>query len=141
MKILSLKYTILHSNAIPSIHSSQDHSTGKNVVLVYLDHHLTTIHCPTYCITDFIQPTIFAVISYFEHIKQKIKDPIFALQFWAHLSYFAVVTSKHLREWLFHSRTGVGVGVGNSSGVGGGVGMGVGANNLSGVDSGVGVIF
>jgi hypothetical protein len=36
---------------------------------------------------------------------------------------------KHLREWLFHSGTGVGVGVRNSSGVG------VGANNLSGVDS------
>jgi hypothetical protein len=45
------------------------------------------------------------------------------------------VSGKHLREWLFHSRTGVGVR--NSSGVGVVVGMGVGANNLSGVDLGV----
>jgi hypothetical protein len=37
--------------------------------------------------------------------------------------------TKDLREWLFHSRRGVGVGVRNSSGVG--VGTGVGANNLS----------
>jgi hypothetical protein len=42
------------------------------------------------------------------------------------------VDTKHLREWLFHSRTGVGVGVRNSSRVG--VGTGVGPNNLSGVD-------
>jgi hypothetical protein len=42
---------------------------------------------------------------------------------------------KHLREWLFHSQTGVGVGVRNSLGVV--VGTGVGANNLLGVDSGV----
>jgi hypothetical protein len=46
-----------------------------------------------------------------------------------------LVGIKHLREWLFHSQTGVEVGVRNSSGVG--VGMGVGANNLSGVDLGV----
>jgi hypothetical protein len=46
-------------------------------------------------------------------------------------------SDKHLREWLFHSRLGVGVGVTNYSGVGVGVGMGVGADNLSGVDSGV----
>jgi hypothetical protein len=37
----------------------------------------------------------------------------------------------HLREWLFHSRTGVGVR--NYLGVG----TGVGANNLLRVDSGV----
>jgi hypothetical protein len=63
--------------------------------------------------------------------------------------------TKHLRECLFHSRTGggvgvrnylgvgvgvgtgVGVGVRNSSGVGVRVGTGVGANNLLGVDLGV----
>jgi hypothetical protein len=45
------------------------------------------------------------------------------------------VRIKHLREWLFHSRLGVGVRVKNSLGVG--VGTGVGANNLLGVDSGV----
>jgi hypothetical protein len=44
-------------------------------------------------------------------------------------------SSNHLREWLFHSRTGVGVR--NSLGVGVGVGTGVGANNLFGVDLGV----
>jgi hypothetical protein len=43
----------------------------------------------------------------------------------------------HLREWLFHSLTGVGVGVRNTLGVGVGVGTGVGVNNLLGVDSGV----
>jgi hypothetical protein len=44
---------------------------------------------------------------------------------------------QHLREWLFHSRSGVGVGVTNYSGVGVGVGVGagLGANNLSEVDS------
>jgi hypothetical protein len=41
--------------------------------------------------------------------------------------------SNHLREWLFHSRTGVGVR--NSSGVG--VWKEVGENNLSRVDLGV----
>jgi hypothetical protein len=41
--------------------------------------------------------------------------------------------NKHLREWLFHSRTGVRVK--KSSGVG--VRTGMGANNLLGVDSGV----
>jgi hypothetical protein len=45
------------------------------------------------------------------------------------------IYTKYLREWFFHSRTGVGVGVRNSSGVG--VGTGVGANNISGVDLGV----
>jgi hypothetical protein len=35
--------------------------------------------------------------------------------------------AKHLREWLFHSRSGVGVGVSNYSGVGSVVGTGVGA--------------
>jgi hypothetical protein len=43
--------------------------------------------------------------------------------------------NQHLREWLFHSRTGVGVGVRNFSGVK--VVTGVGVNNLLGVDSGV----
>jgi hypothetical protein len=38
---------------------------------------------------------------------------------------------------LFHSRTGVGVGVRNSLRMG----MGVGANNLSGVDSGVDIYW
>jgi hypothetical protein len=42
---------------------------------------------------------------------------------------------KHLREWLFHSRLGVGVGVTNYSGVGSGVGTGVGANTFLRVDS------
>jgi hypothetical protein len=45
----------------------------------------------------------------------------------------ALVYLKHLREWLFHSQTGVGVR--NSWGVG--VGTGVGVNNLLGVDLGV----
>jgi hypothetical protein len=49
------------------------------------------------------------------------------------------VAIKDLLEWLFHSKTGVGVGVRNSSGVG--VGTGVGLNNLSGVDSGVNFYF
>jgi hypothetical protein len=53
-------------------------------------------------------------------------------------TYFQFVSpwANHLREWLFHSRTVVRVGVRNSSGVG--VGTGVGANNISGVDFGVG---
>jgi hypothetical protein len=45
--------------------------------------------------------------------------------------------SKHLPEWLFHSRTGVGVRNSSGVGVGVGVGTGVGANNLFGVDLGV----
>ena len=50
---------------------------------------------------------------------------------------FISIHASDLREWLFRSQTGVGVGVRNSSGVGSGVGTGVGANNISGVDSGV----
>jgi hypothetical protein len=42
------------------------------------------------------------------------------------------MSNKHLREWLFHSPSGVGVGVTNYLGVGSGVGTG--ANNFSGVD-------
>jgi hypothetical protein len=48
-------------------------------------------------------------------------------------NYNKLVNTKHLREWLFHSRTGVGVR--NSLGVG--VGTGVGAHNLWGEDLGV----
>jgi hypothetical protein len=40
-----------------------------------------------------------------------------------------------LREWLFYSRSGVGVGLTNYLGLGSGVGMG--ANNFLGVDLGV----
>jgi hypothetical protein len=50
-----------------------------------------------------------------------------------------VAQSKHLREWLFHSRSEVVVGVRNSSVVGSGVGMGEGANNLLVVNLGVGM--
>jgi hypothetical protein len=44
---------------------------------------------------------------------------------------------KHWQEWLFHSRSGVRVGVTNYSGVGSRVGTGVGVNNFLGLDSGV----
>jgi hypothetical protein len=50
-----------------------------------------------------------------------LKMSNFGIHFWPRV--------KHLREWLFHSRTGVGVR--NS------LGAGVGANNLLGVDLGV----
>jgi hypothetical protein len=49
----------------------------------------------------------------------------------SNLRKFLLDGTKHLREWLFHSQTGVGVR--NSSGLG----TGVGADNLLGVDSGV----
>jgi hypothetical protein len=46
-----------------------------------------------------------------------------------------------MRQLLFHSRSGVGVGVTNYSGVVSGVGTGVGANNFSEVDLGVDFLF
>jgi hypothetical protein len=48
---------------------------------------------------------------------------------------FPSASPKHLREWLFHS--GTGVGERNYSGVGVRLGTGVGTNNRLGVDSGV----
>jgi hypothetical protein len=44
---------------------------------------------------------------------------------------------KHLRDWLFHFRSGVKVGVTNYSGVGSGVGTGVGAIHYSVGNGGV----